>query len=191
MALRCFIAVEMPEDLKTAIGTVIEDLKKTGADIKWVGPENIHITLKFLGATEEELLKPICDALSAKLARYTPFYIKIAYVGCFPDERRPRVVWVGIQDTGLLKEIQEEIETGMEKFGFPPEKRAFSPHITIGRVKSQKRVPEMMKILKKYSSAHFADMEIKAAALMKSELRPAGAQYSRLAEIPFSGRNNV
>ena len=95
MALRCFIAIEIPEAIKRAIVSSIDGLKKSGADVKWVSPENIHITLQFLGETEEAHIPLIKEALDKILLPYSPFYIKIAGVGCFPDTRRPRVIWVG------------------------------------------------------------------------------------------------
>ncbi len=191
MALRCFIAIEIPGPLKRSIGEMMEDLRKSGADVKWVPEENIHITLKFLGGTEETLVKTIRDSLSQKLSPYSSFYITISGMGCFPDERRPRIVWVGIRDAGEVGEIQKGIEAEMKNLGFPPEGRNYSPHLTIGRVRSQKRIPEMMGRLGAYRSASFGDMEVRAVTLMQSELKPSGAEYRPLAEIPFGGRTDV
>lgn len=191
MALRCFIAVEIPWPLKRSIGDMIEDLKKSGADVKWVPHGNIHITLQFLGSTDESLLETLKDSLSKKLSRYSPFYIKISGVSCFPDERRPRVVWVGTHESGGVSDVQKDVEAEMMKFGFPSEERKFSPHLTIGRVRSQKGIPEMLKRLDEYRSVSFGDLEVKGVTLMKSELKPAGAEYYPLAEIPFGGRNDV
>ena len=191
MVIRCFIAIEIPGLLKRSIGDMIENLKKPGADVKWVPPQNIHITLKFLGSTDESLLETIKDSLSKKLSPYSPFYIKISGIGCFPDERRPRVVWVGTHGSGVIGDVQRDIEAEMKKLGFSSEERKFSPHLTIGRVRSQKRIPEMMKRLDEYRSIGFGDMEVKGITLMKSELKPAGAEYHPLAEIPFGGRNDV
>ncbi len=189
MALRCFIAVEITDEAKRTIGNMTEDLARSGADVKWVRPENIHITLKFLGTTEESLVGPVKDALSKKLSPYPPFYIKIAGVGCFPNEKRPRVVWAGMRESGPAASLQQDVESVMETFGFPAEERAFSPHLTIGRCRSQKGIPQMLKRLDSYRSADFADLEVKGISMMKSELKPAGAQYYRLAEIPFGGKN--
>jgi len=191
MVIRCFIAVEIPGLLKRSIGEMIENLKKPGADVKWVPHENIHITLKFLGSTEESLLETVKDSLSKKLSPYPPFYIKISGVGCFPDEKSPRIVWVGTHGSGEIVDVQRDIEVAMKKLGFSSEERKFSPHLTIGRVRSQKRIPEMMKRLDEYRSIGFGDLEVKGITLMKSELKPAGAEYHPLAEIPFGGRNDV
>lgn len=189
MDLRCFVAVEIPESVRRSIGDIIEILKKTGADVKWVHYENIHITMKFLGATGESLVETIKDALNKKLLPYNPFYIKISGIGCFPDTRRPRVIWVGIEDSDLIKNLQRDIEDEMVKLDYPADSRAFSPHLTIGRVRSPKRMTEMLKRLNEFSTLTFENIEINGITLMKSELNPAGAKYYTLAEIPFGRRN--
>jgi 2'-5' RNA ligase len=191
MALRCFIAVEISEALKKLLAQTAEGLKKFGADVRWVPAEHVHLTLKFLGDTEESLVARICDALSERLSSYSPFYINISGVGYFPDIRRPRVIWVGIEESPTLKELAGDVESEMAALGYSPEGRAFSPHLTIGRVRSQKGIPAMMIGLEKLATASFGSLEIRSVILMKSELRPAGAEYSSLAEIPFGGRNDV
>jgi RNA 2',3'-cyclic 3'-phosphodiesterase len=191
MALRCFIAVEIPGALKKLVAETTEVLKKFGADVRWVPAEHVHITLKFLGDTEESLVVRICDALSERLSSYSPFYINISGVGYFPDIRRPRVIWVGIEESPALNRLASDVESEMSGLGYSREGRAFSPHLTIGRVRSRKGIPAMMKGLEKLAAASFGSLEIGRVTLMKSELRPAGAEYSRLAEISFGGRNDV
>ena len=189
MDLRCFIAINIPEPIKQSIGDIMEIFKKTGADVKWVPYMNIHITLRFLGSTKESLIETIKDTLHKKLLPYNPFYIKISGIGCFPDTRHPKVIWVGIEDSDFIINLQKDVEDEMVKFGYPSEKRAFSPHLTIGRARSQKRMPEMLKKLNEFSTLTFENMEINGITLMKSELNPAGANYYTLAEIPFGRRN--
>jgi len=192
MALRCFIAVEVPGPMKRAIGDMIDNLKKSGSDVKWLRPENIHITLKFLGSTEESLLDEVKESLSKKLSPYSPFYITISGIGCFPDERRPRVVWVGTHESsGQVRDVQRAIEAEMAKFGFPSEERNFSPHLTIGRVKSREKIAALITMLGEYRQVSFGDLDVRGVTLMKSELNPAGAKYFPLAEIPFGGRTDV
>jgi 2'-5' RNA ligase len=191
MALRCFIAVEIPGPLKEVMARTTEGLKKWGADVRWVPVENVHLTLKFLGETEESMVVRICDALSERLSSYSPFCINISGVGCFPDIRRPRVIWVGIEESAELKELAGEVESVLADLGYPADDRAFSPHLTIGRVRSTRGIRGMMKDLEKLAAYSFGGMEIKRVSLMKSELRPAGAEYGSLAEIHFGGRSNV
>ncbi len=190
MALRCFIAVSLPAPLRNAVGEIIGKLRDTGADIKWVPEENLHLTLKFLGETEEELVEEIKNALIDKLSHYPPFYIKIGGVGYFPGGRNPRVIWVGIEDPGVLEDIYKDIDYAAAKFGYPMEKRPFSPHLTIGRVRSPKRVAEVIRRLEEFRTIVFDEFVVKEVILMKSELKPGGAEYSGLAEIPLEGKND-
>ena len=187
MALRCFIAVTLPGPLKRAVGEVIIKLKESGADIKWVPYENLHFTLKFLGATDEELIDEIKGALNKKLSHYAPFYIKIGGVGYFPGGRNPRVIWIGIEEQGSLADVYGDVEEVMLKFGYPREGRPFSPHLTIGRVRSPRRVAEVIKRLEEFRTIAFDGFEVKGVTLMKSELKPGGAEYTGLAEISLEG----
>ncbi len=190
MALRCFIAVSLPGPLKRAIGDVIGKLRESGADIKWVPDENLHLTLKFLGETETERVDEIKNMLRKKLSHYAPFYIRIGGVGHFPGGKNPRVIWVGIEEPGMLEDIYRDVENAMEKLGYPREERPFSPHLTIGRVRSPKRVAEAIKRLEEFRSMSFDEFVVKEVTLMKSELKPGGAEYSGLAEISLEGKND-
>lgn len=191
MDIRCFISIELPESLKKSIGNTVDTLKKSEADVKWVTEENIHITLKFLGRTDEALIIPIKTNLHKKLLHYSAFYIRIADAGCFPNIKHPRVIWIGLKESELLENLYKDIESEMVKLGFTQEKRDFSPHLTIGRVRSQKRIPGLIKILDEFSANDFGTIQIKSIFLKKSELNPAGAKYYTLAEIPFGRRNDV
>ena len=188
MTTRCFISVNLPDGATAAIDSVITELRKTGADVKWVNAENIHLTLKFLGNTDEQLIPRISDALCKKLSHYKTFYITIADVGCFPSEKRPRVVWVGIEESVPLADIQKDIDEVMTGFGFSPEARFFSPHLTIGRVRSPKKGIELIKRLAEFKGKAFGRVEVDAVYIMKSELKPAGAEYSSLCRIPLKYR---
>ncbi|SPQ01438.1 conserved hypothetical protein [Candidatus Sulfobium mesophilum] len=190
MALRCFIAVSLPDSLRNAVGEVIRKLKDTGADIRWVPGENLHLTLKFLGETKEELVNDIKNELSKKLSHYAPFYIKIGGVGYFPGGRNPRVIWVGLEEPGLLEDIYKDVENATTRLGYPSEERPFSPHLTIGRVRSPKRVAEVIRRLQEFHTVTFEEFIVKEVTLMKSELKPGGAEYSGLAEIPLEGKND-
>lgn len=191
MELRCFIAVELPETVKSSLRDVLGILRKSDAAVRWTPPENIHLTIKFLGQTDESLIAPMKESLSKKLLTYKPFYITISDVGCFPNERRPKIVWIGIERSESLSNLQKEIDADLVKFGFSLEKREFSPHLTIGRVKAQDNLLGMLRRLKELRSSSFANMEVKSISLMESVLKPAGAQYFTLAEIPFGRRNDA
>lgn len=190
MFLRCFIAIEIPETVKKSVVDIISNLRTSGADVKWVSDENLHITLQFLGETDGSLIPAIKGALDKILATYCPFYIKITEVGCFPDVRRPRVIWVGMEESQTLMNLCKDISSGMVKFGYQKEERGFTPHITVGRVKSNKDRGGLIRKLDEIRSAGFSGFEVQKIALMKSELKPSGAKYYCLAEIPIGGSNN-
>ncbi len=191
MDLRCFIAIEIPEDIKREMHAITTILRATGGDVKWVPTENLHLTLKFLGTTPESVIGPITEGLSKKMSSYTPFYITISHVGCFPNKKRPRILWIGADQTELMKELHSDIERELERFGFSAEKREFHAHVTIGRVRSQSRVRPVIRRMDEYASHHFGSCEVTNISLMKSQLNPAGARYETLAQIPLGRRNNV
>jgi 2'-5' RNA ligase len=188
MEIRCFIAVTLPEETKKALGSVITEMKKAEADVKWVPAGNIHLTLKFLGNTDASRVPEITESLGKKLSHYNSFYITIAGVGCFPSEKRPRVIWVGIEDADILGDIQKEIDSVMVRFGYAPEERPFSPHLTIGRVRSPKRVTELMNRFEDFRKFELGRIEVSDIHVMQSELKPAGAEYRSIGSIPLKTR---
>lgn len=191
MDLRCFIAIEIPEVIKREMSAITDILRTTGADVKWISAENMHLTLKFLGKTRESVIARIAEALGKKMSSYSPFYITISHVGCFPDRRRPRILWIGVDQTEVMKKLHSDIEREMEQFGFTAENRAFHAHITIGRIRSQRRVRPVIRKLDEYASHNCGTYEVRNISLIKSELNPAGPRYETLAEIPLGRRNNV
>jgi 2'-5' RNA ligase len=171
---------------------LIAELKKAGPDVSWVPAGNIHLTLKFLGNTNDSLIPMIKERITKKLSHYNAFYIKIVGVGCFPSEKRPRVLWIGIERSDLLNSIQKDMEAEVEELGFAPEDRPFSPHLTFGRVRSQKGIAEMLRRFTEFRTADFGLVEVKSIHIMKSDLKPTGAEHTSIAEIPIGrGRNNV
>lgn len=186
MGIRCFIAVELSEPVRAAIAGAVEDLRQSGADVRWVNTENIHITLKFLGDTEEALLPDIRQRLAKKLFNYKPFCIKITGVGSFPAGRHPRVIWIGLGESAALKALQADVESEMRAIGCPAEERPFAAHITVGRVKSGRRLPELTGKLTDMREVAFGDLEVRGVKVMKSELGRGGPVYTCLAEIPLN-----
>lgn len=191
MGVRSFIALEIPAPVRTAVGSAIDSLGQSGADVKWVGRDNIHITLKFLGDVDEDRLPSIEAALAKKLTHYQPFYIRIIGIGSFPPGRHPRVIWAGIVESAVLNSLQKDVEREMAAAGFPAEDRPFSAHLTIGRVRSGRKLADLVKRLNESGDLSFGDFEVRGVRLMKSELRPTGPVYTCLAEIPLTGRADV
>lgn len=183
MDLRCFIAVEFPDEVKGNIGAFIERLRATKADVRWVSSKNLHLTLKFLGNTPEEIIPGVNKKLSEAARLHNSFQIQLFGAGVFPNAKLPRVVWLGIRDSDEMVNLQKDVDESMKEFGFEPEDREFRPHLTIGRVKSPKNKDILMKELAILKEADFGKINVESIVLMKSELKPAGAEYSRLSEI--------
>jgi 2'-5' RNA ligase len=181
--MRTFIAVELPENIKKKIGELQAPLKKTSAFVSWVKPENIHITLKFLGEVPEGKINEVFSATEVSLENAKKFKMNLKGTGAFPDFRRPRVIWIGTAKGGEeLSNMATKIEEEMEKIGYPKENRKFSPHFTMGRVKSPKNIENLMELVKS-TDFETEDIEINEVTVMKSQLHPAGAIYTPLRKI--------
>jgi 2'-5' RNA ligase len=185
MDLRCFIAIELSESLKKNIDARTKSLRETDADVKWVPWENLHLTMKFLGKTPEKLVPDIKERLLKAVSPHEKFHIRFYGAGVFPDIRRPRVVWIGILDSDRLIRLQQDIEASMVALGYDTESRPYTPHLTIGRLRSPKGKDALLRELEKFKEVGFDDMEVRSVSVMKSELKPTGARYFRLCDIPL------
>jgi len=183
MNIRCFIAIRIGEPIEKQISDLISSLKKYDADVKWARPNGMHITLKFLGDTPESMIQKIKDTLVHAVSSFDPFFITISGIGAFPDLKRPRVFWVGIQNTDSLERLHREIEIRMSQLGFAEEKRSFHPHVTLGRVRSQRGIKAVSRKLDLLYNTEFGKSHVGKLELMKSELKPAGAEYTCLHAI--------
>jgi len=178
---RGFIAVDTPVFPK--ILEFENEIRNSGADVKLVEPENIHITLKFLGDTEEELIDEIEDIIKKSIEKINPFNVKLKSSGVFPNQNYIKVIWIGVENTENLGKISSNINEGISKFGFEKEKRRFSAHLTIGRVKSAKNKERLLQIIKEYSDVEFGNIDVKFIELKKSELTSKGPFYTTLKEV--------
>lgn len=186
--IRTFICVELPEDLTKKIGDIQAQLKPYSAGISWVRPHNIHLTLKFLGDVEEPRLPDIAHAMEEIAAQHAPFTVIPDGQGVFPHAKNPRVFWLGIREaTGTLIQLQQAIEDRLEAIGFAKEKRAFTPHLTIGRVRPYRKPKELTAAF--MALAFTADpFEVDHITIMRSDLKPTGAVYTPLQVINLKRR---
>jgi 2'-5' RNA ligase len=187
--MRCFIAIEMSETVKSALSVIEEEFKKSRADVKWVNPENMHLTLKFLGNIKEEIVEKIINIMKRICSHYSPFNLEIKSVGMFPNRKSPRVLWVGVEDNNVLKTFQEEIDNGMASTGFEREDRKFTPHLTLGRFRSSRGNEPLLEAIKLHEKDHFGSINVKSIFLIKSDLSPAGARYTEISEISLKTQN--
>ncbi len=187
--VRTFVAVLIADEIRRNIAEVQEPLKKLAPDVKWVAPDNFHVTLKFLGNVREDDLQGVYDAAEEASGAFPPFDLSFAGLGAFPNPRRARVVWVGI-DKGRdqLVELASAMDSKLAKLGFPKEEREFKSHITIGRVKEPSRSLERLASgIEDVDASDLGSQRVTSIAVMKSELRPGGPIYSPLKVIALPG----
>jgi 2'-5' RNA ligase len=181
--MRSFVAVEIPTRIRKALGDLEEGLRRSGADVKWVRPESIHLTLKFLGEIDPGRVEEIREAVAGVLGRHEPFEVRVCGVGCFPRMSQPRVVWVGLtgEETRLLS-LQGEVEGALERLGFPREERPFRAHLTLGRVRSSKEKDRLAALIQSHLQVDLGEFTVGSVIQFRSELHPTGARYTPLWE---------
>jgi 2'-5' RNA ligase len=180
--VRAFIAIDLDPGIKTALEALVRALKATRADVRWVGPPGMHLTLKFLGEIDTERAAGIGAVLTAVAGRHGAFPIRLEGTGSFPSERDPRVLWAGLAVEPRLLALQSDLETALEAEGFERESRPFSPHLTLGRVKGPGRMPEAMAELARHRGDAFGAMTVRKLTFFESRLLPQGAEYRIVSE---------
>ncbi len=187
--LRCFVAISLPGELKVRISGIQERLKPAGADVSWTRLEGMHLTLKFFGEIEEDRVRKIVKGLEAAVDGIPPFTLTVSGMGMFPDVRRPRVVWIGLKEEGdNLVRLQKGVEEELKNMGFPAEDRRFTPHITLGRARSNNNMDKLLKLIEEEKAAELGSFSVSEVHLIKSELKPSGAVYTDIHVIRFSGK---
>jgi len=178
--IRTFIAISLTPDLKSELRKMIMDLKIQQSGMRWVNPDSIHLTLKFLGELSLEELDKLFSGMDVAQNKFPgTFSLKIAQTGCFPSCKRPRVLWVGVKGEEMenLHALHGIIEKSLQKQGFPPEDRKFSPHLTVARVKFGNRLEAFAEKFIRYPFPEMA-LPVREIYVMRSDLKPNGAVYS-------------
>lgn len=186
--MRTFIAIELPEEIKNRLKSLQERLKTAGADVKWVEPQNIHLTLKFLGETNDKKIKDIASVVRQVAENNPGFTMRISGLGGFPDAESPRVIWVGIAKGGEeIKAVAADLEERVAKLGIPKEKRLFSGHITIGRTRSALNLGGLVQSIKDNAqkTGEIAEFNARGITFFKSTLTPKGPTYEPIAQASF------
>lgn len=183
--MRLFVAIEFEERHRSAIGRVQDSLRPRCEDVRWIPPGQLHLTVKFLGEVADRDVPGTIDAVSRAAGTSEPFDMELSGCGCFPPGGSVRIVWVGGHEpTGALSGCVEHIERELEPLGFPRERRPFSPHTTIGRVREDRTNGRLRSAV---DSAKFgpAALSVSSVTVMSSVLSPRGPDYAPVATIPL------
>ena len=184
--VRSFIALPSTEILRSALSDAVRRLSEAGADVRWECEEKFHITLKFLGNVEPPLLEELGTVLSAEVLMVGAFDLLYEGIGAFPSTDRPRIIWAGVHEHEALRSLQETVEQLCLRLGLgAPEDRPFHPHITIGRVKSDRNLGRLTATLKSITLEPVS-ARCSHILLMRSELHPTGSRYTALESIPLT-----
>lgn len=179
--IRVFIAVELPDDVQLALAAQQDELRLTGAHVKWVDPANIHLTIAFLGDIPPGRIEPVGEALDTIAATARPFPVEVCGLGTFGRGRTLRVVWAGIrEETGSLDHVYTRVFVALADAGIHLEDRPFRPHLTLGRVRSPRGADELRHAAEEGRDGTFGFFEVSRLVLMQSHLTPAGPEYTTL-----------
>ncbi|HEX9022068.1 MAG TPA: RNA 2',3'-cyclic phosphodiesterase [Nitrospirota bacterium] len=183
--MRTFIAIEIPDEIRRGMAEAQRRLKDAGAvDASWPRPEGIHLTLKFLGETPEQNIPEIMTGLRAAAQGTGVLRLEVAGVGTFPNPKNARVVWIGVSgDTERLARLQAAVEGAMARLGLERENRAFTPHLTLGRIKYIRSRDSWLRALDEIKDISLPPFDAVAVSLVKSELKRTGAEYTEIGRV--------
>ena len=192
--LRAFIAVEIPPELRQTVCRMTSDLRnETESLIRWVAVENMHLTLKFLGDVSPTNVDLLTQMLAAQADLFHCFDVHITGLGSFPNMKRPRVIYVGIQAPAVLEALQRGLESASRRLGYESEARGFAPHLTIGRVKQNVTATEQQKIRRALEATTIDSVgtaRVDSVHLYRSDLKPSGSVYTRLFSAPLKNSSH-
>ena len=191
--VRSFIAIDLPADVRAELTSLEEKLRaRRHPFVKWVDPESMHLTLKFLGNVAADSIPQIVEAMSGVSRSHSPFKLQVAGTGAFPNWQRPQVVWVRVGgELDRLNSLQKGLESALSPMGFSTESRTFSAHLTLGRLRDRVTPDDRRRFAEFAQKVEFKgslSFEVNAIRLMKSELTPAGPIYSELATAKLAAQ---
>lgn len=184
--MRLFIAMDPPVEQREKLQMLQQRLAYSLDGVKWIAPDGLHLTLKFLGEQEEERLHSIVDAMRKTAGSTAPFYLQFARIGLFPSPQRARIIWTGI-GTGAAetKELAALLEDELARRGFPLERRPFKAHLTLGRIRRPLPAERLLRLLGAENNFTTGTAAVRSMHLYESRLSPHGARYTKLEEIIF------
>lgn len=183
--MRLFVAFDLPHEIRAALGECMARLRPSAGDAKWVRPEALHITLKFVGHKPEEMLSRIREALLG-VCSSSPVEMQFRGIGFFPSGHRPRVIWCGVAASTNLAALAAEVNAALEPLGNEKESRAFLPHLTLARWKEAGRTGKIQEAANEFCDRNFGALRASEFHLFESFLKPSGAEYRKLATFTFT-----
>ncbi len=177
--LRAFLAIDVDEDLKAKMYKIIKQFKKIDANIKYVDLENLHLTLKFFGDIDTEGIDLLSSKIESVVSNFDNFTVKIKGCGAFPNTKRIKVIWLGIDEDEIVKKLHDELDKEFVKLGFDKDKK-FSSHLTIGRMRNAKGKDKVKSTIEEFSEVEIGEMTVDKIVLKKSTLTPHGPIYEDL-----------
>ena len=177
--VRAFLAIDLDDDLKPKINRIIKEFKQIDAKIKYVELANLHLTLKFFGDIDTEGLELLEQKIAGVVSEFEPFNIKIKGCGAFPNDNHIKVIWIGIDEDSLIRDLHDKLDLEFAKLGFDKD-RKFSTHLTIGRMKAAKNKAQVKSTIEEFKGVEIGQMEVNKISLKKSTLTPAGPIYEDL-----------
>jgi len=189
MKIRIFLAFELPMEIKSIVTRVSEELRKSTFNLKWIKVDNIHLTVVFMGNIKMDDIPAIGDKIQKVCLKYGSFNILLNGMGCFPNRRNPRVLWLGLDgDLERISHFRDALQKHLIPFGVKQEKRRFKPHLTLGRFRKSKKIdPPLDESLLKYKELASPDCLLNELVLFKSDLKPSGAEYTKIEAWPLRG----
>ncbi|MGQ9576610.1 MAG: RNA 2',3'-cyclic phosphodiesterase [Thermoguttaceae bacterium] len=187
--IRTFIAVEIAENIRKIASQIIEQFRPAGADVGWVAPENLHLTVKFLGDVSVVEVPRVCQALRQAVGPIAPFSLEIRGAGAFPNLSRPRVIWLGAgQGHQDMARLADQVERALEPLGFRREGRPFQSHLTLGRVRrAGPGIPALARLIQQYADHRVGSMPVEQVVVFSSKLERTGAVYEALDRAQLAG----
>ena len=186
--MRTFVAIELDDECRRNLAMAVDQMAHAVEGIKWVDPDNAHLTLKFIGQLDEKDVPDALEVLEAAAGEAQPFTMRVNGISAFPSERKPRVIHAPVEESsGVLEELAGVVDSGLaEALGIEREKREFKPHVTLGRTRKGKSCPPIDELASEVRESYFGLVEVEEMVLMKSDLTPRGAIYTPLNHIPLA-----
>lgn len=183
--MRLFIAIEIPENIRTGFVSLLKEFRALAPRLKWVRAENLHVTLKFLGETDSAKLGALQSVLSG-IRSPEPVKVEFRGLGFFPNEKRPRVFWAGMESSANLKTLAGDMDQAAHRLGFPLEERPFTPHLTLARFSLPGVPPILLQAANERSGQPLGSLRTGEFHLIESKLKPTGAEYTTVQTFRFA-----